>query len=142
MTKGEGQFLSSLPTRFMRAGGMAMLVVSIFPLLVAVVNGNLWVLVQAGILVAAGLWLTVVLRHPSRPVLEINGGRITYGSVFWLSRRSVELSDLVEVGAVEKDRLPVRLRSGETVSIPLREIRPEQRARAVELVRTSASDGA
>lgn len=83
-----------------------------------------------------GLWLLLVFRNRNRPVLEIRGGEILYGSVFSFGRRSWRIDDVTKCAGVSRltGILRLKLRDGSTARIPLREIRRSERARAVALI--------
>jgi hypothetical protein len=131
------RFLSSVPGRIFGIGGLIILVLSILPVYVGLVYGHGAMLALAGVQLVAGAWLALVLRQRSRPVLEVSGGAISFGSIFLPRRKSVCLDDVAEVASSNKDTIRLRLRNGQTVDVPLREVRSEQKAEAVELVRES-----
>lgn len=86
--------------------------------------------------VLLGGWLAFAFCRRHRPVLEIHGTQLRHGRSYWPGRSVVDLGDVEEVRSVPGWRkvLALRLRSGKTVRISIREVRPEEREEVVRII--------
>jgi len=130
-------FMSRAPARTFGMGGLIVLGCAAFLLYSLFAHGGPSKLFWIAYFSLGGAWMILVFLHRSRPVLEIAGDEIIYGSIFYFRRKLVPLDTVEEVGSVSRlsGKLPLRLRSGKVVRIPLRELGSEQRAQAIDALR-------
>jgi hypothetical protein len=138
------RFLSRAPIFVFSISGLVFLAGAVFAFYWFRVSGGGFNLFFAIYFALFGGWLVSIFPGRRRPVLEITSGEIRYGTAFLPWRHSVRIEDVVEA---EKPKrfpivLPLRLRSGKRIWLPLGEIRTSERAAALEAVRlTVAQDG-
>jgi hypothetical protein len=135
------RFMSRAPARTFGIAGLIVLGCAAYLLYAFFASGDPSDLFSVAYLSLGGAWMILVFLHRLRPVLEIAVDKIIYGSIFDFRRRLVPVDAVEAVGNVSRlsGRLPLRLRSGKVVRIPLRELGSEQRARAVEALRQAVS---